>query len=96
MKQKDYIKILKQYKETSATKYGILSMGIFGSVARNDIKPDSDLDIFVKMSIPNPFYLVHIKDDIEKITHCRVDIVRFYDTMNATLKKRIEKEGLYV
>lgn len=96
MKQEDYIKLLKQYKETSAAKYGILAMGIFGSVARNNIKLESDLDIFVKMSIPNPFYLVHIKHDIEKITHCKVDIVRFYDTMNSTLKKHIEKEGLYV
>jgi predicted nucleotidyltransferase len=71
-------------------------MGIFGSTARNERKPDSDLDIFVQMATPNPFYLVHIKEEVEKITKCKVDIVRLHNTMNALLKTHIEKEGLYV
>ena len=96
MNREDYITLLHHYKEQAAAKYGILAMGIFGSTARNEQKPGSDLDIFVQMATPNPFYLVHIKEEVEKITHCKVDIVRLHDAMNTLLKKYIEKDGLYV
>ncbi len=45
---------------------------------------------------PDPFALVHIKDDIEKGLKRRVDIVRFRERMNPFLKRRIEKEGVRV
>lgn len=58
---KEYIDILKQYKQQVAERYGILAMGIFGSVARGEHHPGSDLDIYVCIETPNPFILKHLK-----------------------------------
>jgi uncharacterized protein len=39
-------------------------MGIFGSVARDEATELSDVDIVVKTKIPDPFTVVHIKEDL--------------------------------
>ncbi|MBA3035752.1 MAG: nucleotidyltransferase [Desulfobacterium sp.] len=96
MQKIDILDILRDYKKHFAEKYGILSIGIFGSVARDEIIESSDVDICIKTTTPNPFILVHIKDDIEKRVHKKVDIVRVWEKMNPYLKDRIEKEGIYV
>ena len=46
--------------------------------------------IFVK------FALVHIKEDLQSLFDCNVDIVRLRDHMDSFLRNRIEKEGIYV
>jgi len=42
------------------------------------------------------FALVHIKDELQKLLSSSIDIVRIRDKMNPYLKKRIEKEAIYV
>jgi len=88
--------ILKNFKRDHAEKYGILEIGVFGSMARDEGGEDRDVDIFVRTKTPNPFILVHIKEDIEGLTGKHVDIVRLRDEMNPFLKERIEKDGQYV
>jgi len=56
----------------------------------------SDIDIVVELNKPDLFYLVDIKQDLEEKFHRPVDIVRYRDRMNAFLKKRIDKEAVYV
>lgn len=46
----EYITLLHSYMQQNASKYGILRMGIFGSVARNEHTPTSDVDIYVEGS----------------------------------------------
>jgi predicted nucleotidyltransferase len=96
MNRQEILKQLKQYKEESAKKYGILQLGIFGSVARGQERETSDIDICIKTEIPNPFTIVHIKEELESLFHVHVDIVRIRDKMNSYLKECIEKEGIYV
>ncbi|WP_225659943.1 nucleotidyltransferase family protein, partial [Bacteroides thetaiotaomicron] len=45
--------ILRNYKQKMSSYYGILRLGIFGSVARGEQTEDSDLDVFVELQIPN-------------------------------------------
>jgi len=96
MNEENILSILREYKRQFSDKYGIIEMGVFGSLARHEAREDSDLDICIKTGTPDPFILVHIKEDIEKRVHRRVDIVRIRDNMNAVLKKRIDKECIYV
>jgi predicted nucleotidyltransferase len=96
MKKEDLLSILRYYKEQNAEKYGIIDMGIFGSFARSEAGEESDLDVFISTKTPNPFLLVHIKEDIEKEVQRRVDIVRFREKMNPYLKQRITEEGVHV
>lgn len=96
MQREEILEALRQFKRDYAERYGILELGVFGSVARNEAGESSDLDICVRTRTPNPFLLVHIKDDIEALVHRRVDIVRLRDRMNPLLRERIEKEARYV
>lgn len=92
----EYLDILRTYKQQVANRYGIIRIGIFGSVSREEQTEDSDLDICVEMKEPDGFVLLNIKYDLEDLLHCKIDIVRLRDNMNALLKKNIERESIYV
>ena len=92
----EYVNILRDYMAKNASKYSITRMGIFGSVARGEQTEDSDVDVYLETSQPNMFALVHIKEDLQSLFGCNVDIVRLRDYMDSFLRNRIEKEGIYV
>ena len=94
---RDYIlNLLAQYKQNNLDKYGIESIGVFGSVARGEAKESSDVDICIQTKTPDMFMLVHIKEELQNLFHKSVDIVRLRNRMNPYLKKRIDKEAIYV
>lgn len=82
--------------EKNASKYGITRMGIFGSVARGEQTEESDVDVYLETNTPNLFALVHIKEELQILFGCNVDVVRLRKRMDSLLKNRIEKEGIYV
>ncbi len=45
MEKGDVLAILRDFKQNFADKYGILEIGIFGSIARGEDRDDSDVDI---------------------------------------------------
>ncbi len=96
MKRDDILAILREFKRDYAEKYGILEIGVFGSSARDDAREDSDVDICIKTKTPNPFALVHIKEDLEQMVRKHVDIVRVREKMNPFLRDRIKRECRYV
>ncbi len=96
MGKKDILVILRKYKKEFANQYNILTIGIFGSVARDEAGDESDVDIVVHISEPDFFILAGIKDDLEERLNKSVDIVSYRDSMNPFLKKRIDSEAVYV
>jgi predicted nucleotidyltransferase len=96
MNRSELLNKLEEFKKVNGEKYGILSLGIFGSYARNQASELSDADIVVKTKTPDPFTIVHIKEDLEGQLQIPIDIVRLRETMNPFLKQRIEKEAVYV
>ena len=94
--KQEYINILSDFKAQRAKEYGINRMGIFGSVARGEQSKKSDLDIYFEGDAISLFKIVALKDELERLLHCTVDIVRLRKSMNEVLKNRIEKEGIYV
>jgi len=96
MTRSEIIAILKQYKKENSEKYGINHIGIFGSYSRDTATGDSDIDIVIETQEPDLYKLVHIKEELEKLFNKSVDIVRNREKMNPYLKKRIEKDALYV
>ncbi|MCD8267437.1 MAG: nucleotidyltransferase family protein [Parabacteroides sp.] len=92
----DYINILKSRSDELKQQFGIRSLRLFGSVARNEQKETSDVDICVETETPNPFLLVRMKNYLEKLLGCSVDIIRTHKNMNEFLKQQIEKDGIYV
>lgn len=92
----EYLSILREYMAKNASEYNIVRMGIFGSVARGEQTEDSDIDIYLETSQPNMFALAHIKEELQTLFNCNVDIIRLREHMDDLLKHRIEKEGIYV
>lgn len=92
----EYIKLLRKYMQQHASRYGIVRMGIFGSVARQEQKESSDIDIYIEGDLHGFFALSGIKNDLEELLGCSVDLVRLRDKMDDFLKQRIMKEGIYV
>jgi len=91
----EIIPILHEYKVKNQKKYRIVNIGIFGSSARGDADERSDVDIVVELERPDLFHLIGIKQDLEEELNRPVDIVRYRETMNAFLKRRIEREAIY-
>jgi uncharacterized protein len=96
LSQSEILNILKEYKNNNAEKYGINKLGIFGSFSKDIAKDKSDIDIIIETKEPDIFKLVHIKDDLEQVLHRSIDIVRNRENMNPYLKKRIDKDAIYV
>lgn len=56
-------------------KYGVTSIGVFGSYARGDESKDSDIDIVVEFNRPIGWELVDLADLLESRLHHPVDLV---------------------
>jgi predicted nucleotidyltransferase len=87
---------LRKLKPELEKRYSVTRIGIFGSVARDEFREDSDIDVVVEMRKPDLFFMVHIKDELRARLRAKIDIVRYRETMNLRLKARIDKEALYV
>ncbi len=96
IERENVLHILKSHKPDLARNYGLLKLGVFGSVARNMAEEGSDIDIVVETKVPNLLRMVNLKEDLEELLHSKVDLVRYRSRMNALLKKRIDKEAHYV
>lgn len=96
MKRDEVIGYMRRFKEVNKDKYRIVRLGIFGSVARDCMTEGSDIDVVAELEVPDMFMLIGIKQELEEQLHCPVDIVRYRDTMNAFLKRKIDQEALYV
>lgn len=94
--QQQVMDTLSRFKAEFGSEYGILSLGIFGSFARNQATDGSDVDVVIETEKVNPFQMVHIKEKLELLLNTKVDLVRMRDPMNTFLRKRIESEALYV
>ena len=89
------IEKLKSTRQYLSEHYGVSSMLLFGSVARNEQKEDSDVDICVEM-IPNLFNRAGVKIYLQELLGCDVDVVRMRERMNPVFKKQILKYGIRV
>lgn len=68
--------MLRKIKPTLANRYHVDGIGLFGSIVRNDFKPDSsDVDIIVGFNQPVGIEFVDLADFLEKALNKKVDIV---------------------
>ena len=92
MNTSDAIDILRKFKVNFADKYGIKTLGLFGWFARKQQKETSDLDVVVILEEPDFFTLVVFKEELEKLTNYKVDVVNFRESF----KTNILKDAIFV
>ena len=96
MNREKILNELKRYKPILEKKYGITKLGVFGSVARGDVRDSSDVDVVVEIKNIDPFILLDIREELSKLLGCKVDLIRMRKNLNKILRKRIKKEVIYV
>ena len=70
--------------------YNPQKIGIFGSVARNEETPESDIDILIKFGdVPSLFEFVRMENDLSEILGRKVDLVSEGALKNKRLKTYI-------
>ncbi|MBP9759446.1 nucleotidyltransferase domain-containing protein [Candidatus Dojkabacteria bacterium] len=67
---------VKQKTKAIFEQYGILSAGVFGSIARGDYNDESDVDLMVTLGRPmGMFDYMRFIDSLEAVVKRKVDIV---------------------
>ena len=68
MEKQEVIQLLRQYNSELTERYGVRSLALFGSVARGEAKPTSDIDMLVEFDLPvGLFGLFALQDHLEEI-----------------------------
>jgi predicted nucleotidyltransferase len=93
--QTQYINTLQHFMQEHGAEYGIRRIGIFGSVARGEQMPESDVDVLVEAPTLG-LEVVEMKRKLEETFNKPVDLVIKSEFMRERFKNRIEKEIIYV
>jgi uncharacterized protein len=88
-------KVLEQLKPELAQKFHVHSIGLFGSVVRDDYSPSSDIDIIVDFNQPIGIEFVDLTDYMEQYLQKKMDLVS-RQGVNQKYFKAIEQEIIYV
>jgi predicted nucleotidyltransferase len=97
MKRDDALKILAEHRDELRQQFGVTSLALFGSVARDEAGPESDVDLLVEFDRPiTLFDLVAVQQHLEKILGvARVDAV-MPDSIFPAIKDDILGEAIHV
>lgn len=75
-------------------KFGVQKLGIFGSIARGDASPDSDIDFLVELENETFRAYMGLKFYLEDLIGRKVDLV-LPDTIKPSLRDSIMNEVKY-
>ena len=92
----ELIDFLAKNKASFARDFAVQKIGLFGSFARDEATDESDIDIVVELEKADMFYLIGIKQALEDKFGRKVDIVRIRQQMNMSLRRRIEKDAVFI
>ena len=89
----EFIALLREHQAELQQQFGIVSMRLFGSVARGDHREDSDIDLFVVM--PAKFFnYILAAQYLEKLLGCKVDLIQDHEDLRPFLREQIERDGI--
>lgn len=89
------IDTIKANAETIVRQFEVRSLRLFGSLARKEQRESSDIDVCVEMP-PDMFQLIGLKQYLEELVGCEVDVVRVHRNIDDFLMKNIERDGIYI
>jgi uncharacterized protein len=93
MDRKEVLALLKNRKRT-LKKYGVRSLALFGSVARNQARKQSDVDLLVEFSQPvGLFQFARLKMYLEEVLGHKVDLVT-PEALRKELREDILREAI--
>ena len=96
MKRDDAVALLNAHKATLVKRFGVTTLALFGSTARNTAGTGSDLDILVDFDGPaTSRRYFGVQFYLEDLFGCAIDLVT-EKALRPELRPYIEQEAVYV
>ncbi len=96
MDRSQAVLLLQSHREELYEQYHVASLSLFGSVARNEARLDSDIDILVEFSQPvGLLHFIALQQRLEEILGCKVDLST-YRSLRSGVKENILREAIRV
>ena len=94
MQQDRILDILERHRQ-ELEEFGIKSIALFGSTARGESRPESDIDILVEFARPVGFLaFLRLQHRLEELLGRHIDLVT-PAALKRQLRDRILKEAIY-
>jgi uncharacterized protein len=94
MRRDEALAILADHRQDLES-FGVKSIAIFGSVARNEARGDSDVDVLVEFAVPVGFFeLIRLERHLGDLFGRRVDLTT-PGGLKRQLRDRILREAVY-
>lgn len=84
-----------QSNHQTIKRYGVKSLALFGSAARNRLRKNSDIDVFVQFETPTWANYIGLKLYLQDLLGRNVDVVT-PKALKPAVRSSVEKDLLYV
>lgn len=96
MRRDQALRILSDHKDDLREKFGVTSIAIFGSTARDQARPDSDVDVLVEIERPAGLFTISkVNRYLEELLGAKVDLVT-PGSLRSPIRERIYQDLIYV
>jgi predicted nucleotidyltransferase len=96
MQREQILHTLRMHHRYLAEQYGVQSLALFGSVARNEANERSDVDLIVEFSRPVGYFgLFALQDYLSQMLGHPVDVGTL-PSLKPRLRQRIEQDLIHV
>jgi len=90
------LSMLKVYYLCNKKDLGINELGLFGSFARDETGPDSDIDIIISLERADLFQYATISRQLEKIFGRKIDLISSSAILRKDFAEQLKKDVIYV
>ena len=75
--------------------FGVINIGLFGSYAKDEQNPASDIDFLVELKEPRFEWIAGLQVYLERKFDRKIELIRKSEKVNQRFTKRIENEIIY-
>ena len=94
--RQEILETLKAFKEEATSKYGVTTLGLFGSVARNQQREDSDVDVCFDAVSPTLMTIAKMEIELEKRIGSPVQLTMLHNGLPKSFLNNINRDVIYV
>jgi predicted nucleotidyltransferase len=94
--QKEILEVLRADKDFIQKSFGVRSLALFGSYARDEQTEESDIDFLVELTAPKASFLFGMMTYLEKKLGQKVDVVRVGPHLSERFLSVVKKDLVYV
>ncbi len=96
MRREEILRILSQHRGHLEQRHGVRFLALFGSIARDQASPESDIDLLVEFATRPGFDgYMRLKERLESLLGQRVDLV-MTGALKPSVRPEIEREAIRV